>query len=70
MTGVIIDIPFAHAPADTLGYSALHLAFYDSRMNGLAHILDGGIAEETHLPGTWVDFNVDDVCAKRPTRAV
>jgi hypothetical protein len=59
-----IDIFFIEGPADALRRSALILAFHIGGVNGLARILDDGVALYFRGAGFRIDFDVADMCGE------
>src|SRR5439155_22257364 len=49
--------------------AALDLAFHVTGMDRLARILHGGVTQDRHFPGLWIDFDIDDMRRKSPADA-
>ena len=57
----VVDVLLIEGPADALHGAALHLPLHIARMNRLADILHGGVAQNRDLACLRIDLHVDNV---------
>ena len=63
MAGVVDVVFLVEGPADALDGAALDLAFHIGRVDGLAGVLDGGVAHNVHFAGVLVNGHINNVDA-------
>ena len=61
MALVIVDVFLVQRPTDALHRPALHLSLDIAGVNGLAGILDRGVAQDGDFAGFAVNFDIDHV---------
>ena len=60
----VVEIALGEGPADPLDHATLDLALHVAGVDRLAHVLNGGVAQDPDLAGLGIDVDVDDVGGK------
>src|SRR5690606_27062389 len=64
--GAIVEA-FREGPAEPLRNATLNLAFDRGRIERAANVLEGRVAQDGHLSGSWVDLDIAHVRADLDT---